>query len=88
MSVVEFWDVTPLEFGIVFEAQEERKKIEHEERVTLAYMSAYWTARWGTKKPPPPLSEILDRPKPTPKKMTPEEILRQVIGVNKALGGE
>lgn len=58
---------------------------EFEEKVTLAYMAALWTAQWFSKNKPKKLEQILKQKK---KQMTDEDMLRQVEILNKLFGGE
>lgn len=69
------------------EAYNERTKREYEEKITLAYASALWTAQWQSKEKPPTLDEVLGRKKQT-EEMTDEQMLNQVIAIHKKMGGE
>lgn len=62
-------------------------KYEHEQRVTMAYMTAYWTNQWQSKKKPERLEKILNRKTET-KCMTDNEMFNRVKLLHKALGGE
>ena len=96
LPIMEFWQITPYELGVVVDdfirkqdLESKIKKQEADNQITVAYFTAYWAARWFSKKPPESLEKILGTKKEKPKKkMTPEEMLSQVRLMNKALGGE
>ena len=86
IDILSFWQLTPMEFGLIAGAKSRRMRLEQEERVTLAYMTALWTVQWQSKKKPNSLDSILGRDKK--KKMTDEEMLNQVKILQKTFGGE
>ena len=87
-----FWELTTYEFGLILKQHDRKAKEDQEEKITLAYMTALWTAQWQSKSRAhkhKPLEEILGIEK-TPHKrvMTDEEMLKEVKKIHKVLGGD
>lgn len=89
ISPLEFWELTPFELALMFKAYTRKKEEDTKEKITMAYMSALWTAQWFGKKQnhPKPLKEILKGTE-LKKPMTDEEMLERVKVLNAILGGE
>ena len=88
LSPIEFWGLTPYELFLLIEAHKQKTEQEAEEKITLAYINAFWTAQFAVgKKKPPRLEEIIKK-KAKPKKMSPEEMLAQVKALNAMFGGK
>lgn len=85
MSVLEFWKLTPFEFSLCVDSYCKRKKFEQDERITAAYMGAYFERV----KKMPNLQELLDKEQQEVKKkeQTPTDMLAEVKRINAALGG-
>ena len=90
IPVSEFWGMTPYELNVYAKAYFEKQKNEFKEKITLEYLNAMWTIQWLGKKSqhPKPLKEILDTIDKPRKIMTDEEMLNQVMVLNKLFGGE
>jgi len=91
IPVSEFWEMTPYELNVYAKAYFENKKNEFKEKLTLEYYNAMWTIQWLGKKSqhPEPLDKILENiDKPKKKEMTDEDMLKQVMVLNKLFGGE
>ncbi len=90
IPVSEFWEMTPYELNIYAEAYFEKQKNEFKEKITLEYWNAMWTIQWLGKKSqhPKPLKEILDTIDKPKKIMSDEDMLKQVMVLNKLFGGE
>lgn len=87
LSPIEFWELTPYELFLHIEAHKQKTEQETEEKITLAYINALWTAQFAVgKKKPPKLEEIIKK-KAKPKKMTPKEMLLEVKRLNAMFGG-
>lgn len=87
LSPLEFWELTPYELFLLIEAHKQKTEQETEEKITLAYINAFWTAQFAVgKKKPPSLDKILNK-KAKPKKMSPEEMLAEVKRLNVMFGG-
>lgn len=82
----EFLSMTPRVFYIYANAYRQRLERESEEKVTIAYMNALWSAQWFDKKKPPKLNDLLNKSNKK-KVMTPKEMLEKVKQLNAALGG-
>lgn len=82
----EYDEMTPYQLKLCALDYNERKVAEHEEKITLAYMQAYWTIQWLGKKKPQSLEKILGKEK-TKKEMTDEQMLEQVKKLNAIFGG-
>lgn len=86
VSPLEFWQLTPFEFGLMVKSYSKKTEDENREKITLAYVNAYWNAQWmGGKNKPPTLESLLSKNK---KQMTPEQMLEQVKQLNAIFGGE
>lgn len=88
ITLDEFWKLTPYELGLIIKSKNELKEEETKERITIAYITALWTAQWFSKKRPKPLEEILQLQTKPKKEMTDEEMLLQVKNLNAIFGGE
>ncbi|GFN35380.1 hypothetical protein [Tepidimicrobium xylanilyticum] len=86
----EFWELTPYEFNLKVESYRKRRKEEVKEKIALEYLNAMWTIQWLGKKSqhPKPLKEILDTIDKPKKIMSDEDMLKQVMVLNKLFGGE
>ncbi|MFS1519678.1 hypothetical protein V1503_24950 [Bacillus sp. SCS-151] len=62
----------------------EKRKLEEEEKITFAYLSAHWQRV----KKLPSFKQVLGKQQQQPQKMTPEQMLAKVKQLNAALGGE
>lgn len=80
--------MTPFELNLYADAYSKKKKQEDEEKITLAYVNAMWTAQWFGKKSqqPKPLDKILKMNKQK-KVMTDEQMLVIVKNLNVMFGG-
>lgn len=87
LSPLEFWELTPFEFRLMIKAYNARSEQEAQEKITLAYVNANWTAQWFGKQKPPSLEKILNGNKPK-EPMTAEQMLVMVKQLNAAFGGE
>jgi|LSQX01.2.fsa_nt_gb hypothetical protein len=92
IPVSEFWEMTPYELNVYAKAYFENKKNEFKEKLTLEYYNAMWTIQWLGKRSqqPRPLQEILeaiDKERKN-KVMSDEDMLKQVMVLNKLFGGE
>lgn len=82
---LEFWELTPRELGVLVSAHLEKAKRDHEERLLIAYLGAYWQRI----KKMPSIKEVLKQSGTAePKQKTPEQLLEQVKRMNEALGGQ
>lgn len=79
--------MTPYEISLVAESYQHRMKSEYKQSVTLAYMTAYWTNQWQSKRKPPSLDKILEEKKEQ-KMMTDEQMFQKVQVLHKLFGGE
>jgi hypothetical protein len=77
---------TPYEANLILQAAQDRQKQEQDERITLAYIQAYWTALWMAGKKPPSLDSILGREE-QPDGMTDEQMFSVVKALHKAATG-
>jgi hypothetical protein len=84
ISNQEYDEMTPYQLNLYIEDYNARKKVDTEEKLALAWLSAYWQRA----KRMPSFSKVLKDLHEEPKhEMTPEEILAQVKSLNAALGG-
>ena len=74
--------MTPHELNLHIQAYAERMKAESEERLILAYLTAYWQRV----KRMPSLKSILQKTEQK-KTQTPEQMLAQIKAINAAMGG-
>lgn len=81
LSITEYNDITPYELILYIQAYNERMSLDHKERITAAYLTAYW----GRVKKMPELKKILGEDKPN--NQTPEQMLAVVRQLNAAFGG-
>lgn len=90
LPFVEFWELTLYEFNLIVEKYHNKKKEDFKERISLEYWNAMWTIQWLGKKSqhPEPLNKILDNLFEEKKVMTNEQMLNQVMMLNKLFGGE
>jgi hypothetical protein len=79
--------MTPRELSIYMNAYADRRKIEHQERVAIAYNQACWTIQWLGKNKPEPLDKILDI-KVEPAEMDDSEMLNAIMGLNAIISGK
>lgn len=86
----EFWEMTPVELNIYANEYFEKEKDDFKKELTLEYYNAMWTIQFLGKKSqhPRPLNEILDDLYKEKKVMTDEDMLNQVMVLNKLFGGE
>ena len=80
------WECTPYELRIILQAAQDRQKADQDERITLAYMQAYWTAVWMCGKKPEPLDKILRR-EPKQGAMSDEQMFTIVKALHKTITG-
>ena len=85
----EFWELTPYEFNLIVESYSNKKKENFKEKISIAYYNAMWAIQWLGKKQdhPKPLQEILDSLYKEKKVMNDEDMLNQVMALNKLFGG-
>lgn len=83
---MDFWDLTPYEFGLMVKAYTNKREESAEEKITLAYMQAAWTIQFLGKKKPD-LKKILNK-KNKENEMTDEEMLEKIKALNSMFGGE
>lgn len=85
----EFWDMTLYEINLAVEDYYEKRKQDYKDKLTLEYYNSMWTIQWLGKKSqhPKPLKEILDNLYKEKKVMTDDEMLKQVMLLNKMFGG-
>lgn len=78
--------MTPHELNLHVQAYKERLQREDKERLTLAYLTAYF----GRVKKMPDLKKLLGYEQTASKKkeQTPEQMLRTVQALNAAMGGK
>lgn len=74
--------MTPYQLNLHIHEYNKRKAAEEEEKLTIAYLGAYW----NRVKRMPSLKEILGK-NPENKQMTPEEMLAEVKKLNASMGG-
>lgn len=65
----------------------ERREMESEEKLTLAYLNAMWTIQFLGGKNPPKLDDYLNK-KQYKKEMTDEQMLNQIKVLNNLFGGD
>lgn len=85
---MEFWELTPFELNCFLNGFTQRKKIEIQQRISIAYTQAYWTVQWLGKSKPKPLKKILQEMDRQQKAMTDDEMLAKVKQLNAMFGGE
>jgi hypothetical protein len=78
--------MTPYQLTLYAEVYNEQKKKEIEFQKQLTYLGALWTSRLVWQKRPQSY-EQLTKQKNDKEKMTPEEILAEVMKINAELGG-
>lgn len=90
INITEFWEITPFELSIVAKTYGEKEKQKHKQGVELAYYNAMWTIQWLGKKQyhPKPLQETLDNLYKEKKIMSDDDLLKQVVALNRLFGGE
>ena len=86
MDVDYILSCTPYEANLILQSKQDQQKQDQDERITLAYMQAYWTALWMAGKKPPPLDVILGREEQTDS-MTDEQMFSVVKALHKAATG-
>jgi hypothetical protein len=74
--------MTPNELNLCIQAFNEDQRIQNEEKLTLAYLGAYWFRVDKL----PSLNRILGK-ETVKKKMTDEEMFQQVMKLNAMFGG-
>lgn len=77
-----FWQLTPGELSIQVNAFNKRQKDEHDQKVIMAYLGAYWQRV----KKMPRIKEVLKGPEEK-KKQTAKDMLEEIKRLNEALGG-
>lgn len=82
-----FWELTPFELKLTVDGVIKRMQNDYDHDVTMAYMTAYWTNQWQSKRKPDKLEKYLIN-KPEKRQMTDEEMYQKVQMLHKALGGE
>lgn len=75
--------MTPYELRLYIQVHNERMQMEQEERLVLAYLTAYW----GRVKKMPNIKQLLGQEKKS-KKQTPEQMLEEIKRINTSLGGK
>lgn len=80
---MEFWDLTPLEISSVIHAFNKKTKQDHEDRLVMTYLGAYWQRV----KKMPSLKEVLNDTPRESKKQSAENMLEVVKRLNLAMGG-
>lgn len=88
ISPLEFWLLTPFEFNLMVKSYSIKTKAENHEKITLAYVNAYWNAQWMAGKSKPPTLEKLLGSSKQKKPMTDERMLERVKQLNALFGGE
>lgn len=91
ISPLDFWQLTPFELGLMVKSYSVKMEAENQEKITLAYVNAYWNAQWMSgKSKPPTLEKLLNSNKPTKTKkpMTAEQMLERVKQLNAVFDGE
>ena len=74
--------MTPYQLSVYADVYKDRKKQEEEEKVTIAYLGAYWQRV----KKMPSLQEVLGKSKPK-KEMSSQDMLKRVKQLNALFGG-
>lgn len=82
LSLAEYNEITPYELNLYIQSYNERMSLEHKERLSAAYLTAYW----GRVKKMPDLKKILGEDKP--KDQSAEQMLAVVRQLNAAFGGK
>lgn len=77
----EFWDLTPIEFELAIDVFNENQQTEQENRLTQAYLTAYWQRV----KDMPKLQDIINKKEKKP--TSPESMLNMVKALNEAFQG-
>jgi tRNA splicing ligase len=76
--------MTPYELILAINVHNEKQKQKSEDEITLAYLNAYWQRVNKL----PSLKKILgNEQQPVKKEMTAEEMLKEVMKINKVSGG-
>ncbi|MEK5415064.1 hypothetical protein [Paenibacillus sp. FSL L8-0708] len=75
--------MTPHELNLFIQAYNVRMNAESDERMTLAYLNAFWHRA----KKMPDLKKLLQKEKKKIKPQTPEQMLEEVKKLNAAFGG-
>jgi hypothetical protein len=83
ISINDFNDMTPLEFRIHIKVYNEKLKQESKDRLAQAYLGAAWQRA----KKLPNFKKLFEMNEPK-KEMSDEEMLRVVMALNKAFGGD
>ncbi|RSD21078.1 hypothetical protein [Mesobacillus subterraneus] len=78
----EYNEMTPHELNLCIHAFNEDQKIQSEDKLTIAYMNAYWHRVEKL----PSLKQVLGQ-EPVKKKMTDKEMFNWVKALNAMLGG-
>ena len=86
MDVDYILSCTPYEANLILQSKQDQQKQEQDERITLAYMQAYWTALWMAGKKPDSLDKILGR-EPAQQEMTDAQMFSVVKALHKAATG-
>lgn len=82
MDPLTFWQITPGELSIMIGVYNEKRKNDHEEKLVLTYLGAYWQRV----KKMPSLKEILGKDEKK-KKQSAKDMLEEIKRLNAAMGG-
>lgn len=83
VSINEFNEMTPKEFTLYIKVYNEKRKEKDKDNITNAYLGAAWQRA----KKLPNLKRLFDQEQQPKKQMTPEQMLKKVMELNKAFGG-
>lgn len=78
-----FWNCTPGEITIMIHAHNEKRKHDHDEKLLIAYLTAYWQRI----KRMPSIKEVLGQHEDEKKEQTVSDMLDEIKKLNAALGG-
>lgn len=84
MCPLTFWQLTPGELSIMIEAFNQQQKDAHDEKLVIAYLTAYWHR---VKKMPSIQDVLSKKPIKHSGEQSPEEMLEEIKRLNLALGG-
>lgn len=80
--------MTPHQLNLVINEYSRQQQESYEEKISLAYIQAFWTYQWFTKQHPEPLEKILGKDNDnSTKEMTDEEMLQRIKELHMTLGG-
>jgi hypothetical protein len=83
IRAIDFWELTPAEINIYVKIFNKKIKQEHEDRITMAYLGAYWQRV----KKMPSLKEVLGESNAGSKDQDASAMLEVVKRLNMAMGG-